>query len=212
MIVTHIRAGAAGLLLVAALAACSGGADPSGVATLKSPGTGNAANPGSSTAPSASIDPEDAQLAFTRCMREKGIDMPDPVGGAGGGMVAIDAGKTDPQEMQAAFEACGKLLGPAGGTTTQVDPEMQDKMVKFAACMRDHGVDFPDPVVSGGGVTMQVGGAAGAIDPSSTKFQDASEACQPILGDLPGVVSGGGGAGPGVVVSPGGAQPAPVAP
>lgn len=210
MIVTRIRAGAAGLLLLTTLAACSGGAVPSGVATLQSPGTDDAASPRSSAAPSASLDPEDAQLAFARCMRDKGIDMPDPV--AGGGMVAIDAGKTDPKEVQAAFETCGKLLGTAGGASTPIDPEMQDKMLKFAGCMRDHGVDFHDPVVGGGGVTMQVGGAAGAIDPSSTDFQDATEACQPILGDLPGVVPGGGGAGPGIVVAPGGAQPAPVAP
>ena len=40
MLVTHLRAGAAGLLLMTVLAACSGGAAPSGVATLQSPGAG----------------------------------------------------------------------------------------------------------------------------------------------------------------------------
>jgi hypothetical protein len=225
MNVTRLRAGAAGLLLMVAVAACSSGASPSGVATLQSPGTantGNAGNAGSSTAPSASLDPEAAQLAFARCMRDNGVDMPDPVAGGapggGGGTIAVGGDGIDAKKMQAAFEACQKFLGSAGGSATQIDPAMQDKMLKFAGCMRDHGIDFPDPVISGGGVSMTVGGsatAANAIDPTSTKFQDASKACQPILGDLPGLSGtqmGGGGAGPGVVISGGGAQPVPVAP
>ena len=52
----RLRAGAAGLLLMACLAACSGGATPSGVATLQSPGPTDGAIP--SASPSASLDPD----------------------------------------------------------------------------------------------------------------------------------------------------------
>jgi len=226
MIVTRLRAGTAGLLLMTALAACGGNATPSGVATLKSPGAGNDGNAAASAAPSASLDPEAAQLAFAKCMRDNGVDMPDPVAGAGGGGAAIAVGGDgiDPTKMQKAFESCQSFLGAGqinGGA--QIDPVMQDKMVAFAKCMRENGVDMPDPVISSGGagtVTV-IGGSStsssvGAINPADPKFQKASEACQSILGDsLPGLsggISTGGGAGPGIVVAPGGAQPAPVAP
>ena len=31
------------------------------------------------------------------------------------------------------------------GSAAEIDPEMQDKMLEFAQCMRDNGVDFPTP-------------------------------------------------------------------
>jgi len=203
MIVTRLRAGTAGLLLMTALAACSGSGSPSGVATLKSPGTGNDGNAAASAAPSASLDPEAAQLAFAKCMRDNGVDMPDPVVGAGGGGAAIAVGGDgiDPTKMQKAFEACQTFLGAGqinGGA--QIDPAMQDKMVAFAKCMRENGVDMPDPVIGGAGsgtVTVIGGGTTsgsiGAINPADPTFQKASEACQSILGDaFPGGPGGGG--------------------
>jgi len=203
MIATRLRAGAAGLLLMTALAACSGSGSQSGVATLKSPGTGSDGNAAASAVPSASLDPEAAQLAFAKCMRDNGVDMPDPVVGAGGGGAAIAVGGDgiDPTKMQKAFEACQTFLGAGqinGGA--QIDPAMQDKMVAFAKCMRENGVDMPDPVIGGAGsgtVTVIGGGTTsgsiGAINPADPTFQKASEACQSILGDaFPGGPGGGG--------------------
>ena len=78
-------------------------------------------------------------------------------------------GEFDPKAMEEADKACRDLL-PAGGMlgdpNATMDPALADQMLKFAQCMRDHGVDFPDPQFSGGGVMIQVGGGeAGAIDP-----------------------------------------------
>jgi len=179
MLVTRLRAGAAGLLLMTVLAACSGGAAPSGVATLQSPGAGETVP---SASPSASLDPETARLEFARCMREHGVDLPDP-GSGGGGPVTIGGNGVDVEEMQQAMEACQSILGDAFGAPAEIDPEMQDKMLEFAQCMRDNGVDFPDPDVSGGGGRIQIGGPGG-IDPSSDEFQAAQEACQDILGEF----------------------------
>jgi hypothetical protein len=48
--------------------------------------------------------------------------------------------------------------------------------------MRAHGVpNFPDPQFGGGGVRIQIGGAAG-IDPNAPAFKSAQQACQSILG------------------------------
>ena len=61
----------------------------------------------------------------------------------------------DPEEMEAAHEACQPLMADAVGDFEPPDPEelerMQEQMLEFAECMREHGVDFPDPVFSGDG-------------------------------------------------------------
>ena len=69
------------LLAIAAHAACTGAsANPSGVASLGS----QSPEPGASQEPRASVDPEEAALAFAQCMREHGVDMPDPQVGSNG--------------------------------------------------------------------------------------------------------------------------------
>ena len=187
-----IQSLAAGLLLVVALAACSANAaGPSGVASLESQGTGAE----SSAEPSASLDPETAQLEFARCMREHGIDMPDPETAPGGGFTQrIEVGKDDAETMQAAQEACDHILANAGNFRGELDPEQLDKMVDFAQCMREHGIDMPDPATNGkGGIIFRSNGSASGndgpanvtsdgIDPASPEFQTAQEACQSILG------------------------------
>jgi hypothetical protein len=183
---------AAGLLLVVALAACSANAaGPSGVASLESQGTGAE----SSAEPSASLDPETAQLEFAKCMRDHGIDMPDPETAPGGGFTQrIEVGKDDAEKMQAAQAACDHFLTDAGNFRDELDPEQLDKLIDFAQCMREHGIDMPDPATNGkGGMIFRSNGSAGSgggpknvtsdgIDPASPEFQAAQEACQSILG------------------------------
>jgi hypothetical protein len=190
-------------LLVAVVAACGGGgAKPSSVATLDDPAASTA--PGASDAPSASVSPEDAMLAFAKCMREHGVDMPDPVVNADGGMsvtIGGDGSKPlDAKTMQAADEACKDLMpGRPDGGPAQVTPEQQDAMLAFAKCMREHGVDMPDPEFGTGAGAFQIGGDGIAFD--SPTFKAADEACRSTMTEaLPGIVGGGSsvsGAGPG---------------
>jgi hypothetical protein len=180
-------------LLAAVLAACSGGgAAPSGVATLEDPAA--SAAPDASSSPAASVAPEDAMLAFAKCMREHGVDMPDPVVNADGGMTVQvggpDSKPMDVKAMQAADEACKHLMPtrPDGGPS-QMTPEQQDAMLDFAKCMREHGVDMPDPEFGTGGGIM-IGGDGIAFD--SPTFKAADEACRSIMTDaMPGLVIGG---------------------
>ena len=148
-----------------------------------------------STADQGDVDPEDAMVDFARCMREHGVDLPDPQmsgGGAGGGGVMIEIGDDiDPEEMEAAQEACQPLMADAIGGFEPPDPEelerMQEQMLEFAKCMREHGVDFPDPVFSGDGASIQISGEA-AIGPDgdsgagADEMTEAQEACQGELG------------------------------
>jgi hypothetical protein len=182
-----------GLALALGVAACGGAAGTGeGVVSLQDP----SASPGASGSPAASVDPEEAMLAFQACMKEHGIDIHVATLGSGdaeGGSVRVTGpdngapvqpgtGEMDPQAMQAADEACRHLL-PAGGRPdpdATIPPEQVDAMLGFAKCMREHGIDFPDPQFgSGGGVSIQVGGpdGEGGVDPMSDAFQAAQEAC-----------------------------------
>jgi hypothetical protein len=211
---TPLRSAAAVLLLLSALAACSANAaGPSGVASLES----DAPTADESAEPSASLDPEAAQLAFAQCMRDHGIDMPDPEtnGGGGGGAVRIGGRGENREEFEAAMEECSKFLEQAGNFRGEPDPEMLDKMVEFAGCMREHGIDMPDPNADGGIMIQRnangdtTNGSGADIDPESPEFQAAEEACRPILGDDfgPRTDEGSGGNGPSVQSGSEPAQP-----
>jgi hypothetical protein len=70
---------------------------------------------------------------------------------------------------------------PPGGIAS-----IRAKALRFAACMRSHGVpDFPDPQIQtgpGGGVGVRIGGPGSGIDPSSPAFQAAQKACGALFG------------------------------
>lgn len=203
LVPAFVRLGALGLLVIV-LAACAGGSSASGVVSLTDP----SASPGSSA--QASLDPEEAMLAFSECMRKNGVEvyLTGQRGGSGGattGDPSTPPARIDPEKMAAAEKACSALR-PRGGVTGpdgQIDPEFQDRMVKFAQCMREHGVDLPDPKFSsGGGMAIELptgSGGAPAFDPSSSTFQEAQKACRSLLPGLPGDASGNG--------SPGAVQP-----
>lgn len=87
---------------------------------------------------------EDYQLAFAECMREHGIDMPDP---SGDGSMRAPAIK-DMDAFTAASGKCQEKLGQppvAEGGPTKSDEEQLAEMMAIAECLREHGVEVPDP-------------------------------------------------------------------
>ncbi|MET0910186.1 MAG: hypothetical protein ABWZ99_12000 [Ilumatobacteraceae bacterium] len=180
-----IIAAVGAVVLLGALPACGGGgADGSGldVASL-----GTDAAPEATTAGTTVVgpeDPEEAMLAYTECMRDHGVDMPDPqTDGEGRTMVALDA---DPAsgEFQEAQTACEPLMDNAM-SEIEIDPEreaeMREQLLDYAACMRDHGIDMPDPTFGENGrVTVQAGadGDDGAVNPvDDDDFEAANAEC-----------------------------------
>ena len=172
-------------------------------------------------------NPEDAMLDFARCMREHGIDMPDPdTSGGGPGVVTFSAGaaassgtKIDAEagKFTEAHEACKDLMGDAGpiNMSPEQQQEMQDQALAFSRCMREHGINMPDPTFDGGGVMMKIDGDSG-FDPSDPKFEEAQQACGSAFGPAGAKggasfsvggskVDGGGGTGKGGAVIIGGA-------
>ncbi len=146
----------------------------------------------------------DRAVKFAKCMREHGIDFPDPQK-ASNGLVRM-GGPTnlnpDDPKLKSANSACQKYLdaGTGGQAPDQATlAKAQDAFVKYAACMRKHGVDMPDPKVGGGGgVTFQIGGKSG-VNPESPKFQQADKSCHDLLGAIG---PGGGGGGDALEQSP----------
>jgi len=126
----------------------------------------------------SSSDPRQAMLRFAQCMRQHGVDIPDPNGNgaitvqgdAGGSSSGPQSGpgSVDPNSptFQAAQTACQKFMpsGGPGNLTAQDIKANQAKGLKFSQCMRSHGLpNFPDPQSdSGGGSTFQQSGGPGA--------------------------------------------------
>jgi hypothetical protein len=138
---------------------------------------------GAAATEQSSPDPQEAMLDFARCMREHGIDMPDP--GADGDFT-VGGEVVDPRspEFTAAQEACADLLEEAIGDLERPDPqqraEIEADMLAFARCMREHGIDFPDPQFDGG--MAIIGPSEGSeFDPEDPEVVAATEACRDLL-------------------------------
>jgi hypothetical protein len=127
--------------------------------------------------PSPTADPQKAMLAFAQCMRDHGVNLPDP--GSTSGPVQLNV---DPTTMDAAQNACkSKLKGQNLKTPSAAEQaRMRDALLKFSACMRAHGINMPDPQFSGNGAILR-GGADSSIDPNSAEFQAAQKACEKNL-------------------------------
>ncbi|MFD1547166.1 hypothetical protein [Nonomuraea guangzhouensis] len=155
-------------LLVLALAACGqgGGTADDGIASA---GKGTATPTASSSVSAA--DRQAAQLKFAQCMREHGINMPDPK--ADGSVMLRQKKGEDPSKMKKAMEACQPLMKDVIGDRANqpMDPKQRDQMVKFARCMREHGVDMPDPGPQGQ-IQIKVGKGG------EKKLKEAQEACK----------------------------------
>jgi hypothetical protein len=111
-------------------------------------------------------------IKFAKCMREHGVDMPDPkVSGEGGRMLSMGAVQMDDAEAaDGAFKACEKLAPKAPAMSAEEKQAATDEAIKTAKCMREHGVDMPDPTASG--MTKMTD-----VDPDSPTFKAAIKAC-----------------------------------
>jgi hypothetical protein len=174
------------LLAVVASGCGSSGSSGEGVADLD---TGASAAAQTTTTEQQTEDPQEAALEWARCMREHGVDVPDPQVDKDGGLtVKARTGrrvKANNAEFREAIEACGNPLGNARPQLTDDEREqLQETMLEFARCMREHGVDMPDPQFSGGGGLFRVGGRGRGVDPDDPEFRAAQEACEPIMQEL----------------------------
>ncbi len=207
---TLLLLAAAGAALAVIAAGCGGSKSSSGVASL-GPGTVAASTQPANTTLTRQ-DFQTAVLAYAKCLRSEGFDVPDPnfsQGGGGGGGLFLGSGinRNDPK-FQKAQEKCRPILAAVRPQFNPADRQkFQDAALKFAQCMRKNGVDVPDPDFSGSGGPGGGPGRGGLfgggnIDPSDPKVQAAMQTCRSVFTDagLGGPGGRGGGFGP-----PGGA-------
>lgn len=218
-------AGALGITLIGLTLGVSAAAATSPSPEPAPAGAGTLTVVGTATGMSAA-DEEKLDAAFTEfraCMREHGIDMPEPVlveaGGPGtAGQTIVGTGTLqgavpveapDAGAFEAADAACAPILeaagitqmsasavgsargqlgvGPTGaglgGGVAVVDggvasaedvAAMVAPIREYAACMREHGMDVPDPVVDEKAGTFEM---RLDVDPPAAEFRAADAAC-----------------------------------
>jgi hypothetical protein len=111
-------------------------------------------------------------LEVARCLRTHGFDVADP---DSQGRLMLDSTLENDPEFQKALAECGKMLG--GGSFDRGSSSDTQAAVKFARCMRKHGVKVPDPDPNAPGIA--IGGPG--INPNDPKVQKAIQACQKLL-------------------------------
>ena len=161
------------LAFVAVFAACTiGGEESQGVVTIES------------TTATTVVDEEttfeEGVLEFAQCMREEGINFPDPTFDIDGNPQFDNLEIENEEEFESAFENCEDILRNALPEQFDLDPEVEaalvDASLEFSQCMRDQGIDFPDPKPGEFGFFAF---RDADIDFSSEAVQDAFEICQP---------------------------------
>jgi hypothetical protein len=161
-----LRPLAAALLAIAALGIAACGEDTE--------------TPAASGAPSSDEDKtREAQVKFAECMRKQGIDMPDPKAGGGPSTFKVggDSG-IDPEEFEDASKECEEYRKDIRPNLSEEEQaEFKERALEHARCMREHGIDFPDPTFSAeGGAEVRIRGR-GDINPEDPEFQAAEKEC-----------------------------------
>jgi hypothetical protein len=120
-----------------------------------------------------------AMLDYAKCMREHGIDMPDPQFD-GGRVTQKGPRKVNQAKMREADKACASIrerVKPPEISDAQKE-EFKKAALAHSECMREHGLDFPDPVFDeNGGAQVRIQRGKG-INPESAKFKAAEKACR----------------------------------
>ena len=149
-----------------------GGEESQGVATIESTTQVKAVE--------EEITFEEGVLEFSQCMREEGIDFPDPTVDIDGYPEFNELNIENEEAFEEAFTNCEDILRRALPEQFDLDPEVEaaliDASLEFSQCMREEGIDFPDPTPGEFGFFAF---RDADVDWSSEQVQEAFEICQP---------------------------------
>ena len=159
--------------MLSIFSACTiGGEESQGVVTIES------------TTETSIVDEEitfeEGVLDFAQCMREEGVNFPDPTFDIDGNPQFDNLEIENEEEFENAFENCEDILRNALPEQFDLDPEVEaalvDASLEFSQCMREQGIDFPDPKPGEFGFFAF---RDADIDFTSEAVQNAFEICQP---------------------------------
>ncbi|BBX89970.1 hypothetical protein H5U98_01935 [Mycolicibacterium boenickei] len=137
---------------------------------------------GLAAAGQAVADPAGQEQAtkYSECMRANGVaDFPDP---NAEGQIRYGGISVSKATWQNAVDACANLQPAGWSTDAGRTPAQQDAALKFAQCVRDHGVpDFPDPA-SARDPLIDTSKMRGDVSASSIpELKPAVEACHSFI-------------------------------
>ncbi|MEU5879447.1 hypothetical protein [Spirillospora sp. NPDC047279] len=132
-----------------------------------------------SASPSKSLSAEEADLKFAQCMRANGINVPDPKPGTDRRDIRLGGKGVDRGKLEAAMKECRVYLEAGGKLPDMKDPKVRDQATKFAQCMREHGVNMPDPGPDG---SIKIPELKGLSPETVRKARDACRALAPNAG------------------------------
>ena len=173
------RLGALALLL--ALSACSSPPAGPGVATAAS---GPAPTP---TSTQSILEQYVAGVrAYVGCMRDNGINLPDPGPRGEVDLSGIGLAKADPQFLTAS-QRCASLYPPMPEELQDQGPPLTPQQIeyvrRYATCMRDNGVpNFPDPDERG---RFSRGGVFATTEQEAAAIARAGQICEPLIDGRP---------------------------
>jgi hypothetical protein len=122
-----------------------------------------------------------ALLQYAQCMRDHGVDMPDPEFEHGVAIKGPSNENRDPAKLRAAEQACKKYQDKFKPPPASEEEQKKTKeaALKNAQCMRNHGItNFPDPQFDENGGMRPNFDKPNGIDPDSPKFEAAANACE----------------------------------
>jgi hypothetical protein len=145
--------------------------------------SGSPSSTGSGGSPDAGGSAASQLVAYTQCMRSHGVpDYPGPT--SGGQMPKIVSGQqvgVSDSRLTAAQGACQALWPYQAPTQAQQRQQLSDD-VKFAQCMRSHGLpNFPGPTNSGGHVEFVISVSADGFSLHSAQTLVKARECQHVL-------------------------------
>lgn len=135
--------------------------------------SGNSGTTAGSDAAATSGGNDDAnRVKLAQCMRDHGIDVPDDAGASG---ARPDLKNLDMDKIRSLIQGDCKQYaqGSFGNLSDGQRQEFQDAAQSFLQCVRDRGVDVPDPSGSGGGRAN--------FNQDDPAFKKAAQACRSKL-------------------------------
>jgi hypothetical protein len=114
---------------------------------------------------------------LVRCARANGMpNLPDPQIDSNGRADFPNGTPEPPASVRRACQSIYDRLPPSARGEQARPPADMQALLRYARCMREHGVaDFPDPDAEG-----NFRAQAGATDPKTPRFQGAMQACRQL--------------------------------
>jgi hypothetical protein len=173
-----VLAVAAGLALLTA--ACSGGTSSAvGTASIGStPSAGSTSSTGTGSASSTYVSDK---VGFAHCLRTHGVpDYPDP--DAAGQEPPNSKQLIGTPQGQAAVNACSYWGSRIQNDVAAQNQAVRVEYVRFAECMRSHGLpNFPGPVYAEGRVEFVLSASQDGFDPHSPQVLAKARECEHVL-------------------------------